>query len=153
MREYIEKKCPLGENRFLTQQAYLWSWAWETGFRHNNVELLSAASRGLLFIDQAAGDQGRTHLAWLLTGLPEPQFSITQRNRSRHSLTPFSRLASANWIGANVAFLKDLDFLQTKIHATGKTQKEGDKEQGDEGDRPKKGPWKKKKKKEEQEQS
>ena len=28
MMDYIEKRCPLGENRALTQQAYLWAWAW-----------------------------------------------------------------------------------------------------------------------------
>ena len=65
MEEYMEKKCPLGDNRLLIQQAYLWAFAWETGFRTNNVVLMGVASHGLLFIDQAAVDYGRTNLAWL----------------------------------------------------------------------------------------
>eukprot|EP00913_Durusdinium_trenchii_P000697 g649.t1 len=42
MKEYMEKKCPLGDNRLLIQQAYLWAFAWETGFRTNNVVLMGA---------------------------------------------------------------------------------------------------------------
>lgn len=40
MQDFVEKKCALGDHRLLTQQAYPWSWARETGFRSNNVELM-----------------------------------------------------------------------------------------------------------------
>lgn len=100
MKEYVEKRIPLGDNRLLTQSAYLWAWAWEMGYRLNNPELMAVSCRGMLFVDQTAIDFGRTNLSWLLTALPEPQFSIVQRNRVRQSLTPFSRLAAASWIGA-----------------------------------------------------
>eukprot|EP00913_Durusdinium_trenchii_P031861 g29839.t1 len=43
MKEYIERKCPLGDNR-LTQQAYLWAFAWETGFKMNDVVLMGVAT-------------------------------------------------------------------------------------------------------------
>ena len=152
MKEYIEKKCPLGDNRLLTQQAYLWAFAWETGFRLNDVVLMGVASRGLLFIDQAATDYGKTNLAWLLTALPDPQFSIVQRNRHRQSLTPYSRLASASWVGANVAFMKDLDYLETKIKSTNNFSLTKDDKGGGEDTAPtqRKTPWKPKRKKKEE---
>lgn len=53
--------------------------------------------RGLLFIEQCAMDGGKTQFAWLLTGLPEPNWSITTVNRRRQSLQPFSRLAQPAW--------------------------------------------------------
>ena len=115
MEEYMEKKCPLGDNRLLIQQAYRWGFAWETGLRTNDVALMGVASCGLLFIDQAAVDFGRTNLGWPLTALLELQFSTAQRNRRRQSLTPFSRPAAASWVEANEAFMKDLDYLETKI--------------------------------------
>ena len=91
MRDYIEKRCPLGDNRHLTQQAYLWAFAWETGFRSNNIdiELMAVASRGLVYIDQTAMDFNKTKLSWLLTALPEPQYSICQKNRLPNTLSPF----------------------------------------------------------------
>ena len=152
MKEYIEKKCPLGDNRLLTQQAYLWAFAWETGFRLNDVVLMGVASRGLLFIDQAATDYGKTNLAWLLTALPDLQFSIVQRNRHRQSLTPYSRLASASWVGANVAFMKDLDYLETKIKSTNNFSLTKDDKGGGEDTAPtqRKTPWKPKRKKKEE---
>lgn len=48
---------------------------------------------------------------------PEPQYSITQRNRNRNSLSPFSRLAQASWIAANVSYMKDLDYLEGRIRS------------------------------------
>lgn len=151
MKEYIERKCPLGDNR-LTQQAYLWAFAWETGFKMNDVVLMGVASRGLLFIDQAATDYGRTNLAWLLTALPDPQFSIVQLNRHRQSLTPYSRLAAASWVGANVVFMKDLDYLETKIKSANNFSLTKDEKGGGEEStpNPKKTPWKPKKKKKEE---
>lgn len=145
MREYIEKRSPLGDNRALIQNAYLWAWAWETGYKLNNPELMGVACRGLVFTDQTAIDYGRTNLSWLLTTLPEPQYHVVQRNRQRSSLTPFSRLASPSWIGANVAFMKDLDFLETKIRSANTGPKPTtNAEAAEEG--PKK-PWRPKKKK------
>ena len=103
------------------------------------------ACRGLVFTDQTAIDYGRTNLSWLLTTLPEPQYHVVQRNRQRSSLTPFSRLASPSWIGANVAFMKDLDFLETKIRSANTGPKPTtNAEAAEEG--PKK-PWRPKKKK------
>eukprot|EP00913_Durusdinium_trenchii_P017154 g16133.t1 len=146
MRDYIEKRCPLGENRALTQQAYLWAWAWETGFRTNNADLMGVACRGLVYIDQTAMDFNRTKLSWLLTALPEPQYSVCQKNRVPNTLSPFSRLANASWVGANVAFLKDLDFLEAKMKGMN-TQPKNSNPDGGQEEAAAKRPWRPKKKK------
>eukprot|EP00913_Durusdinium_trenchii_P030567 g28630.t2 len=56
MREYLEKRCPLGDQRLLTQVGYLFASAWEHGFRTNNPDLMGHAARGMIFVDQAATD-------------------------------------------------------------------------------------------------
>ena len=63
MRDYIEKRSPLGENRALVQNAYLWAWAWEMGYKLNNAELMGVACRGLVYTGQTAIDYGRTSLS------------------------------------------------------------------------------------------
>ena len=147
MREYLEKRCPLGDHRLLTQVGYLFAAAWEHGFKTNNPDLLGHASRGMLFVDQAATDFGRTNLAWLLTSLPEPQYSITQRNRTRNSISPFTRLAHASWVAANVSYMKDLDYLEGRIKSTNTSAAPSGnaKTEAEDGAAAKKQPWKKKK--------
>ena len=117
MRDFIEKRSPLGDQRLLVQMAYMFANGWEVAFRSGNKQMLGFCSRGLVFIDQSAIDYGRTTLAWLLTSLPEPAFSVVQRNRHRQSMSPFTRLAQPSWISANVAYMRELDFLEGKIKA------------------------------------
>lgn len=147
MRDYLEKRCPLGDHRLLIQVGYLFAAAWEQGFKTNNPDLMGRAARGMIFVDQAATDFGRTNLAWLLTSLPEPQYSIVQRNRTKASMSPFTRLAQASWIAANVSYMKDLDYLEGRIRSTNSQPQPtpAKKEEGDEVGAPKKQPWKKKK--------
>ena len=134
MRDYIEKRCPLGDNRHLTQQAYLWAFAWETGFRSNKIELMAIASRGLVYIDQTAMDFNKTKFELASHGPAR----ICQKNRLPNTLSPFSRLANASWVGANVAFMKDLDFHESKMKATsGTTKGVGAQEDGPEEAAPK----------------
>ena len=154
MREYLEKRCPLGDQRLLTQVGYLFASAWEHGFRTNNPDLMGHAARGMIFVDQAATDFGRTTLAWLLTSLPEPQYSIVQRNKHKASMSPFTRLAQASWIAANVSYMKDLDYLEGRIKSTNSsTNPPLKKEDGEEGPAAKKQPWKKKKPKQREDAS
>ena len=47
-------------------------------------------------------DEGKTSLSWLLTSLPEPNFSQVQLTRACSSIKPFSRLCNPSWIAANV---------------------------------------------------
>ena len=119
MRDYIEKKIPLGDMKLLTFVAMLYAHGWEAAFEARDELMMGHMSRGLLFIEQCAMDGGKTQFAWLLTGLPEPNWSITTVNRRRQSLQPFSRLAQPAWVATNVAFLRDLDFIETKLRAAG----------------------------------
>ena len=128
MKDYLEKKIPLGNFRLLTQFGYMMASAWEVGHRTDNKELQGFAAKGLIFVEQSALDEGRTGLSWLLTGLPEPNFAMIQMNRQRSGLQPFSRLAKPSWIAANVGYLKDLDFLEGRIKATDRTKPQGSKE-------------------------
>ena len=121
MRDFIEKRSPLGDQRLLVQMAYMFASGWEVAFRSGNRQMLVFCSRGLVFVDQSAIDFGRTTLAGLLTSLPEPAFSVVQRNRHRQSMSPFTRLARPSWISANVAYMRELDFLEGKIKAANTT--------------------------------
>ena len=79
--------------------------------------------------EQIALDQGRTTMGMLLSALSHPNWGLLQRRRC-------ARLASANWIAANVAFLMDVDYLETRLKAAG-TQSQGS---GDQAPLPRRGP-------------
>lgn len=130
LQDYMERRIPLGDHRLLTMMGYLMCHAYEVGARSGNRELQGFAMKGMTFVDQASIDAGRTQLAWLLTGLPEPNYQVCQRNKQRAQLQPFSKLTSATAVAANVSYLKDLDFLEGRIQAAGKQTKASP--QGDE---------------------
>ena len=132
LQEYLERRVPVGEHRLLTQVAYMMASAYEVGSRSDNRELQGFAVKGMMFCDQAAIDNGRTNLAWLMTGLPEPNYQLCQRNRQRSTLQPFTRLANPAWVAANISYLRDLDFLDGKIQAAGKPTKDKDTVKSDE---------------------
>lgn len=78
LRDYLEKRVPLGSFRLLTQMGYMMASAYETGQRTGNRELAGFGAKGLMFVEQTALDEGKTSLSWLLTGLPEPNFAQVQ---------------------------------------------------------------------------
>jgi hypothetical protein len=82
LQEYMEKRVPLGDHKLLTQMGYLMCSAYEIGSRSNNRELQGFAIKGMTFVDQAAIDGGRTQLAWLLTGLAEPNFQVEEKTET-----------------------------------------------------------------------
>lgn len=69
----------------------------------------------MIFCEQTALDQGRLQLAWLLTGLPEPNAQMMFSHRHRPGLKPFARLAAPSWVSANLAYLKDLDDIEGRM--------------------------------------
>ena len=56
MRDYIEKRVPLGSYRLLTQMAYLAASGWEVGSRTDNKELQGFCAKLLMFVEQTALD-------------------------------------------------------------------------------------------------
>lgn len=149
MRDYVERRMPLGDFRLMTQMSYLMASFWETGFVLNNKELQGEAVKGLMFLEQACIDNGRAQMAWLMTGLAEPQFHLCQKNRTVQGAVPFARLPAPAWVAANVAFLKDFDFMQNRIKTGGNGNPRAAPEDKDPGDKiqatpkPKKKAWKK----------
>ena len=73
---------------------YMMAYAYEVGQRTGNRELAGFGAKGMMFVEHAVLDDGKTSLSWLLTGLAEPNFGQVQQTRARSSVKPFSRLSS-----------------------------------------------------------
>lgn len=123
MRRYVERRVPLAENRQLTYLAFMMSEAWAAGWESGNAELQGWICKMMIFIEQTCLDGGRMNLAWLLTGQQDPPFHLLVSNRRRPGLQPFSRLASPSWVSANLAYVRDLDVLESKMLTMGKPDK------------------------------
>ena len=139
MRDYIERKIPFAEMKLLTMFGHYLACGWETSYVQKDEVMMGFISRGLLFIEQAAVDSGRTQMGWLLSAYPDPNWA---QNKKRTSLQPFARLAQPSWIAANVAFVKDLDFLEGRLR---NTTAKNLKEDNGEADPANKKKWNKKK--------
>lgn len=74
LRTYLEQRIPISSQELLTQFGYMLAWGWELGETSGNSQLSAFCGRMMLFVEQRALDGGRTGLAWLMTGLPEPNF-------------------------------------------------------------------------------
>ena len=79
------------------------------------------AARLMLFAEQTALDGGKTPLAWLLTGFADPSPHLWS-TKKRQGVKPYSRLAAPTWMAANLAYLKDLDYLETRMNNVGRSQ-------------------------------
>ena len=123
MRRYVERRVPLAENRQLTYLAFMLSEAWAAGFESDNLELQGWVCKMMIFIEQTCLDGGKMNLAWLLTGQQDPPFHLLVNNRRRPGLQPFTRLASPSWVSANLAYVRDLDVLESKMLTVGKPDK------------------------------
>ena len=135
MRRYIERRIPLAEHRLLAHFATLLGEAWATGHASGNTELLGVIGRMMIFTEQVAIDSGKIQVGWLLTGVAEPPFHLLTSRQKHPGLQQFSRLSAPGWVAANLAFLRDLDFLESRVAASNKTnpgnKKEADKEKDD----------------------
>ncbi|CAE7917886.1 unnamed protein product, partial [Symbiodinium necroappetens] len=63
----------------------------------------------------AALDSGKVQLAYLLAGFPDPS-PVGLTHRRAPGLKTFFRLAAPQWLAANLAYLKDLDYAETRIN-------------------------------------
>ena len=120
MRRYIERRIPLADHRLLCHVATLAAEGWAIAFQSQNQEMLGFLGIMLMFVEQVALDQGKLQLGWLLTGLAEPNHQVHFSHRKKPGLKPFSRLANPVWVSANLAYLRDLDFLETRMEQVGK---------------------------------
>lgn len=114
-RKYMERRIPLAENRLLTHFASMIAEGWATGFLSNNVELMGTMGRMMIYVEQTALDNGRTQLSWLMTGLQDPPYHLLVNHRRRPGMEPFSRLSAASWVSANLAYVRDLDYLEARM--------------------------------------
>lgn len=147
MRRYIERRIPLAEHRLLAHFATLLAEAWATGHASNNTELLGVVGRMVIFTEQVAIDSGKLQVGWLLTGVAEPPLHLMTTRQKHPGLQPFSRLSAPGWVAANLAYLRDLDFLESRVAASNKPNPGGKKETDKEDKPPPKGAGKTKKKK------
>ena len=89
--------------------AFLTAEMFRAGQDGRTEDLFSLVCRQALFLDQAAADQWSFRVAWLLTGLGNPPFHITRAHTESPHDAPFTPLANPSWVGANLAYLRDLD--------------------------------------------
>lgn len=120
MRKYMERRMPLSEHKTLAYLAMMVSEAWQTAFASQNIELMGVLGKIMIFLEQAAIDSGKLQLAWLLTGRQEPAWQILVSHRRHPGLQPFSRLAAPTWVSANLAYLKELDFMESRMQSVSK---------------------------------
>lgn len=128
LRGHFERRSPLGTQKLLTYVAYLSAHHWELAeslrrsvaslppTERAQVEpgldaLQAAIALQAAFVDQSAMDGGRYGLSWLLVGLPQPPFATIRQHVERQGEEPFSPLVDPRWIAANLAYLRDLDYL------------------------------------------
>lgn len=116
----MERRMPLSEHKTLAYLAMMVSEAWQTAFASQNIELMGVLGKIMIFLEQAAIDSGKLQLAWLLTGRQEPAWQILVSHRRHPGLQPFSRLAAPTWVSANLAYLKELDFMESRMQSVSK---------------------------------
>ena len=56
----------------------------------------------------------------------EPNLALLSTNKKRLGLKPYSKLAAAPWIAGNIAYLRDLDFLEDRLKGAGSSDKAED---------------------------
>ena len=133
LRKYMERRVPLADHRQLALFATLVSEGWNIGYQSQNTELLGMMGKMMVFIEQCALDAGRSQFAWLLTGLQDPPMHMLVSQKRKPGMEPFSRLCSPSWISANLAYVKDLDYMESRMTSmtSGKAGKALAQEDGD----------------------
>jgi hypothetical protein len=118
MKAYNER-VPWNDQKLLGHIATIAAEGWDTAHRTKNEAVQGFCARMLMFTEQVALDGGRLPMAYLLAGYPDPSPAVFAP-RKRSGLKAFSRLAAPSWVAANLAFLKDLDWMETRLANTAK---------------------------------
>ena len=119
LRSYLEQRIAVSDHKTMAQVGYMMAWGWEQASITGNEQMLAFCGRMMTYVEQACLDGGKTHLAWLLTGLVEPNYQQLAVNRKKSTLSPFARLPAATWVAANVSYLKDIDTFETRLRQIG----------------------------------
>ena len=82
------------------------------------IQLQAQIGLDAAYVEQSALDSGKKHLSWLLTGLKTPAWHLI--GKQVPSDQPYSHLIDAKWLAANIAYLRDIEFLTQKAKATAK---------------------------------
>lgn len=123
LRTYLETRIPVGDLKTLGQVGYMLAHGWEVAANAQNIQMMAFCGRMMGFKEQASLDGGRTQLAWMLTGLVEPNHQLLAANRRRTGVSPFAKLPSPQWVAANIAYLKDIDHFETRLRQIGASAK------------------------------
>lgn len=148
MRNYVEQRMALGDHKVLTYLAQFMAVGWQMSFEENDHFAMGILARGLMMIEQMSLDQGRCQFAWLLSGMPEPNLQLISMHRKKLGMTPYAKLAAASWVAGNVAYVKDMDYLENRLRNP-KTADPADRAAPADEDQPPRGskkPWRPKKK-------
>ena len=143
MRAFFTQHVALGSFNCLTYFSFLLARLWE------DAEQLSAAfvadpsspatlrqaemlhmdiALGSVFAEQVSVEGGSKYqLGWLLTGLEEPPFATTSQRKLQPGRVPHGRLVEAQWVAAQLAYLKGLDVVNERM----KKQRGGDPGKGE----------------------
>ncbi|CAE7218749.1 Senp8 [Symbiodinium microadriaticum] len=119
LKLFVERRMPLANLKTLGYIASFAAEGWELGHRLQNRQLQGFAARLAMLCEQASLDGGRLQLAWLLGGFAEPPPAMWLNTR-RSGVKPFSSLAHPSWIAGNIAYLRDVDYLETRMSNLGK---------------------------------
>ena len=131
MRAYFTHHVALGNYNCLTYFSFLLARLWEDSERlwvamttdpslaesQRRVELLHMdIALGSVFAEQVSVEGGaKFQLGWLLTGLEEPPFAMTSQRKPKAGQTPHGKLVEAQWVAAQLAYLRDLDLMQERL--------------------------------------
>mmetsp|Transcript_91945 Transcript_91945/g.127646 ORF Transcript_91945/g.127646 Transcript_91945/m.127646 type:complete len:95 (+) Transcript_91945:445-729(+) len=58
-----------------------------------------------------------------MSGWTEPPWHQLSSGRKKVGLEPFARLCHPSWVSANLAYLKDLDYMEARMNSIGRPTK------------------------------
>ncbi len=117
MRTFFTNKVPLGSMKGLTHFCFAVAQLWEAAERDDVGAMKAQIALLAVYLEQVAVDGGRHQLGWLLTGLPDPPFRLVQAHTPKARDDPVGYLGDPGWVAANLAYLRDVDFLDQRTRA------------------------------------
>ena len=96
---------------------------------------MASVSLAAVFVDQLAVQSGTDHqLAWLLTGLQEPNFaSIEKRIPRPATARKHAALADPRWVAACLGYVRDMDIIDERTKKMSQKKPGKGKDKGDKG--------------------